>query len=1063
MAAKPRFAALKALLQHRDITKLAAMMALNFVVIFVVGVLRPVRAAIALDGLAAGDFYQVYFVSAIVMLFAPAYNSLADRMRWKHLIPSVAIFFALSLVVFRFLYQPGSGAFGMVFYGWYDLLVAALVTQFFIATQIFFNTRDAKRAYPMVIAAGSVGAAVGGGITAFFSQRVGTPNLLLVAAGAIVVFAVGLWLVWAREDPDEGRTRDLSEDDGLSVGEFRRIFSNRQVQLIAATVLLTILVKQIIDYEYATITKEVFVDLDRVSGFLGLVDAATQWLPIVVLVALRPILRRWGMGVAVLIFPVAILLATGGLAVAFGLWAAVAARQGERMFRYSAERTSREILYVPVPDEVKLKAKAYIDVAVEKGLGKVLSGVLIFLLLLVMGYRQVTWIGLALAVVLLAAFLRVRGEYVRTLAKSIEGRFASLRGTYVSITGGSTIELIREAMTDADPLKVAFALDLVDPADPEDLAALSAELHPLLTHESAQIRARVLGLLTRIPAVVDRGAVRARLRDDDRRVREAAVKTLAEASRGSPESLIRELLDEEDARVRAATLACLAHDLPPERAESIVRPFYERRRAEAAAGSSGNHAETRLELAVAAGLMRTEPGVTDLLEGLIADSDAAVASAALESAGQLARSELVPTLIRALGSGHTRAAARVALEAQGEEVLESLTSELNDQTADPHVRRNIPSVLASIPTQATVDALIHSYLLPETDQVLDNRTLKALNKLRAHGSGLDFDRDRVAIALEREIDAADKYLVALAVTERLDTDLDSVRLLARALREARSERRESIFRWLGLVHPSRGMYRCYLAVTGGDERARANGIEWLETTVGHALYQRIRPALRRAARVEPPEGGPEPVLRTLWEDEDVWLARCALWAMSDAGFESTSTEIAGFAPGDPGLQRVVRRIQTRSVGDDDRAAASREESMDLIEKVFLLQNVDLLRGARSAQLALLGSIAQVVDADGDKLLIRRGEPTDALYIVIRGEVELQGVGEQTLRVTDGSPFGTWALIDEDPSLVEARTVRPTTLLRIQRRDFYDLLTDHAELGLDLLQGLARRVRSLVRT
>ena len=73
---------------------------------------------------------------------------------------------------------------------------------------------------------------------------------------------------------------------------------------------------------------------------------------------------------------------------------------------------------------------------------------------------------LALAVVLLAAFLRVRGEYVRTLARSIEGRFASLRGTYVSITGGSTIELIREAMTDADPLKVAFALDLVDPADP---------------------------------------------------------------------------------------------------------------------------------------------------------------------------------------------------------------------------------------------------------------------------------------------------------------------------------------------------------------------------------------------------------------------------------------------------------------------------------------------------------------------------------------------------------------------------------------------------------------------
>lgn len=1062
MTAKPRFAALKALLGHRDLTKLAAMMALNFVVIFVVGVLRPVRAALALDGLAAGDFYQVYFVSAIVILFAPAYNRLADRMAWKQLIPSVAVFFALSLVVFRFLYQPGSGAFGMVFYGWYDVLVAVLVTQFFIATQIFFNARDAKRAYPLVIAAGSVGAAIGGGITAFFAQRVGTANLLLVAAAAIVVFAGGLLLVWAREDPDEGRTREVAEDDGLSAGEFRRIFSNPQVRLIAATVLLTILVKQIIDYEYATITKEVFVDLDRVSGFLGLVDAATQWLPIVVLVALRPILRRWGMGVAILIFPAAILLATGGLAVAFGLWAAVGARQGERMFRYSAERTSREILYIPVPDEIKLKAKAYIDVAVEKGLGKVLSGVLIFLLLLVMGYREVTWVGLGLAGLLLVAFLRVRGEYVRTLAKSIEGRFASLRGTYVSITGGSTIELIREAMTDADPLKVAFALDLVDPADPDDLAALSTELHALLEHERAQIRGRVLGLLTRIPDAVDHGAVRARLHDDDQRVREAAVKTLAETSRGSREALIRELLDQDDPRVRAAALACLAHDLPPERAESIVRRFYERRRAEAAAQPNGEGAEGRLELAVAAGLMRTEVGVTDLLKELIGDPDPAVASAALESAGQLARPQLVPALIEALAAAHTRAAARAALEAQGAAVLEALTSELNDQTADPRVRRNIPSVLAAIPAQATVDALIHSYSLPETDQLLDNRTLKALNKLRATGADLEFDPELVTVALAREIDAAEEHLVVLGVTERLDGQRDSVRLLTRALREARSERSESIFRWLGLVYQPQGMYRCYLAVTGGDERARANGIEWLETTVGHTLFQRIRPALRRAPKVERPPGGPEPILRALWDGEDVWLARCAIWAMADAAFESTPVEIARFDPGDPGLQRVAERIRARLAGDGDGGAAHREEGMDLIEKVFLLQNVDLLRGARSAQLALLGSIAQVVDADGGKLLIRRGEPTDALYVVIRGEVELQGLGEQTLRVTDGSPFGTWALIDEDPSLVEARTVRPTRLLRIHRRDFYDLLSDQPELGLDLLRGLARRVRTLVR-
>jgi CRP-like cAMP-binding protein len=135
--------------------------------------------------------------------------------------------------------------------------------------------------------------------------------------------------------------------------------------------------------------------------------------------------------------------------------------------------------------------------------------------------------------------------------------------------------------------------------------------------------------------------------------------------------------------------------------------------------------------------------------------------------------------------------------------------------------------------------------------------------------------------------------------------------------------------------------------------------------------------------------------------------------------------------------------------------------MNLIEKVFLLQQVDLLQGARSAHLALLASIAEEVEVEPGTVLIRQGEPTDALYVVIRGAVELRGAGEQLLVARDGTPFGTWALIDESPSLFSARAVEDTRLLRITRSDFYDLLADHHELALGLLQGLARRVRTLV--
>jgi CRP-like cAMP-binding protein len=75
-------------------------------------------------------------------------------------------------------------------------------------------------------------------------------------------------------------------------------------------------------------------------------------------------------------------------------------------------------------------------------------------------------------------------------------------------------------------------------------------------------------------------------------------------------------------------------------------------------------------------------------------------------------------------------------------------------------------------------------------------------------------------------------------------------------------------------------------------------------------------------------------------------------------------------------------------------------------------------------------------------------------------VTLHGVGER-IQLGPEEAFGTWALIDDDPSPIEAMAVGPTRLLRITRLDLHDLLADHSELALALLQGLARRMRNLV--
>jgi hypothetical protein len=250
------------------------------------------------------------------------------------------------------------------------------------------------------------------------------------------------------------------------------------------------------------------------------------------------------------------------------------------------------------------------------------------------------------------------------------------------------------------------------------------------------------------------------------------------------------------------------------------------------------------------------------------------------------------------------------------------------------------------------------------------------------------------------------------------------------------------------------MYRCYLALSAGERRSQANAVEWLEETVSRDEFNQLAGVLGEAPP-QPPLPDPRRNLGPLLQDGDPWIARLAISATGEIG--------AAWSRG------ALRDIIETGSRDELREAAKRLmvpaegewTPMDLIEKVFLLQKIDLLQDARSSHLALLASIAEDVDVDAGTVLLRQGEPTDALYVVVEGTVDLVGVADQKIVAGADQAFGTWALIDEAPSLVTATVREDSRLLRITRSDFYDLLADHSELALGLLQGLARRVRTLV--
>ncbi len=1002
------------------IPHLPATTGLYFLLVCAVGILRPVSNSLALDGLAVHRFYQVYLVSATVVLVVPLYLRIADRVGWARFVPGCALFFASNLLLFRLAYRPGSALFALAFYGWYDLFAAIMVSQFFVAAQQLFDVRAARRAFPVVLGGGAVGATAGGLLTALLAPRVGTPNLLFAAATLVTAFAVALRAFWPRAAAARAPTRApvaaTGPRESPAPAPLSDIVRDRDVLFIAGLVLAGVVVKQLVDFEFNVFSKELYATRDAVSAFQGWFSAAIQWLPLLLLLVVRPLLRRWGVGAVVLLFPLCMLGATLALALAAGLVTAAAAKALDIGFRHSAERTGREMLYLPLPERLKLRAKSYVDVAVETGVGKLLAAVVIALALTVMDYRRLGWLAAALAALWLVMAVAARRHYVDALGRSLRARAASFGGLFATLLDANTLAVLRRALRAGNERHVAFAMDLLQQADAGEVRQCAPEVNALLHAPLPELRLRALRVLGRCPEAADLAALRTCAGDSDPAVAEAAVQLLCAADpRGR--DLLPELLASPDVRTRHAALAALADERGDDAARLAAAHI-------AARGNGARDREARLEVALALAAMPTDPTAAPALARLLDDDDAEVRRCALRSAARFGEPALDERIVGALGDPATRAAARAALSDRGEAACEPLLRVLLDPQAELRVRRQVPGILARVASAAVVAALLRALEAPETDRLLDYRILRALNRMRTSHPALVFPSEAVNRIIDGEIEGERARAAALAELMPHAGRLPGVDLLLRSLREAMADHRERIFRALALLYPPAEMHRCYLAITREDPAARARALEWLEETVGPRYFARLPLA------PAPPAGGRGAdlvgVLARLRSGEDTWLAELA---------QRASAELLG------------QKLPEAAV-------------MELIEKVFLLQQLDLLHGATAQQLALLASIAEEVPVAAGTVVVRRGEPTDALLVVVEGSVELRIAGEQTIIAQHGTAFGTWALIDEAPSLVDARVLEPSRLLRITHGEFDELLADHHELSLGLLRGLARRVRAL---
>jgi AAA family ATP:ADP antiporter len=626
-----------------------------------------VASKAARDALFLDQFPAIYLpyvdiaIAAIVGLVAALYIRAGERTSVRNVQMGSLVAFGASSLVFWWLARERGGALFVVIYIWVGVLSVLVPSQVWMLANYVMTTREARRAFGFVGGGALAGMIVGGVATRTIVARFGTEATLLWVAATLLISTFFVWHIWRHRPAyvDEAAAAWASDPEGVSLvpqraptSTFALVRNSPYLVAIALVIWLAAYVTTIAGWQFKAIAKANIPDTDALAHFFatftivaGLAALALQFL------FTGRILKRVGVGVALFIVPAALALSSVSVLVAGTLAAAVALKASDQVLRYSVDKSTVELLYLPVPAGLTFRAKSFIDTVIYR-LGDAMGGLTVLLFAAVLGLSaaQMAWVSLVLVGAWLWAAAAARRRYVETLRDSIHQHRVDTERANTPVIERETADLIAARLT-GDPSEILYALGWFE-------MARDRTVHPavrgLLKHESGEVRQRALRLLAQAGDVEVRHDVERLLYDEHLEVRTEALLYLAEHAHIDPLERIEQLGDFTDFSLRAAMAAFLARPGRTQNLEAATAIIG------AMAGERGPSGErTRLE---AARLLAILPDEFDReLCVLLQDEDTDVADAAIRAVVNLRKDASVVTLRDALVDPTTPVVARLRI------------------------------------------------------------------------------------------------------------------------------------------------------------------------------------------------------------------------------------------------------------------------------------------------------------------------------------------------------------------------------------------------------------------
>lgn len=766
-------------------------------------IIIPVKISLYLEWLSFEKLPYAYLLTAVLIGFVVTLNAkLLHSLKREKYITYSHIFFIANLFIFWVLFKTEWKWLSMLFWFWEDIFLGTSVTQYWILVNDFYKPRQTKRLLGFLISGGLLGGVAGSLIASVLAIFLRTENLLLVCPALLVVSLMIVRAIHKQSKKDlkaESRAKEKKTRPATGFVENLQMFKkNRHLLLLCAIVGVSIIVATMIDFQFSSVVENEFTEPDLRTAFLGkffMVLLIFSYLLHVF--TTNHILKNFGLRFALLIAPFFLLLgsvAIFALPFVVHIFWAVYLKGADKSLAHSLNQSVKELLFIPLPPEIKYKSKVFIDMFVSKfakGIGAIF--LLVAITVFHFSYVQISYLTIIFIAVWVGCNILITKEYVNIVKNNLSIKWQEADDFLMDKVDIDTTKLIFDTIESKNRSSVLYAMNLFDLVKKDKM---SSSLKKIISNKSSEIQASSMDSLFNVSG----GILFPELDDslDDENI-DTQIKEIME------QDVYKELMNEHFDKVLHET------------SESGVVP--------------------KMEAAKAIGFMPPDSSLTKNLGPLLKDKSAEVLRYALESAGKIKKRKFLPLVIQQLSNPRTQRIASQALIDYGPSITGTLKDYLSDLDENVGLRKEIPDILARIGTQKAADSLALEFKKKHTD--VNNEVIEALFKLRSNNPKISIHEEIIIPEIIQVI--RQSYMLLFEIHESLAEEKDKIVMTNLETNLANSLKH--IFELLSLIYAREDIIKTYQNITTGEKKAIDYSVELLDNILKKDLRDLLLPLI----------------------------------------------------------------------------------------------------------------------------------------------------------------------------------------------------------------------------